>query len=397
MPVAPWIESVEIPPSPSPVDIRTFFGVPPDPDDRLDRNISRKRRHWKSKTRERVASERAQRKVAQALRIIDALEQQLKRGVVDEDLDLEKLREEFTADPETVVDELADLWRILEELLAGGRLDEALRVANDARERFSGATQADAAFGWLAAIASRIDETATEALRKEGIAALRTAIDGGERNSDTYMWCSVLQIDVGEPGAALQTLGEAERRLNGGLTPWLFSHRCEAHAALGRAEDAARDALRAVSEDTDDLALRSNTVSALIRAMREAYLPITSDDVLRRYQDLVELAAWCAIGAPEAEDRIRPFRLWAVEAESRAYVGRIEWRSIIAVVTGFVALPLLNRARSRPHWRVFLDGPTKANGEMFGIVALADIPRFVHDGLMHKVGWKPEDHQASGA
>lgn len=396
MPVAPWLESMEVPDRPAPTDLRAFFGIPPDPEEQLDDNISAKRRFWRRKVRERVASEAAKKKVEQAMRIIDALEQQLKRGVIDEDLDLSRLREEFAGEPETRVDELGDLWRILEELLASGRLDEALRVANEARSRFQGAREANAAFGWLAVVASRSDN-GTEVLRKEGLSALEAAIDAGEKTSDAYTWKAILELDTDAPAAALETLAEAEEVLSSKPTPWMRSHRCEAHAALGKPEEALADAKLAVSADTDDLALRSNTVTALIQAARVSLLPIGSDADLRRYQALIEWAAWCAIGAPEAEDRIRPYRLWAVEAESRAYTGRTDLRSIIAVASGFLLLPILNRVRSKPHWQVLHDGPNAANGEMFEVVALAGIPMYVHEGLLEKLSWFRELDQEGTA
>jgi tetratricopeptide (TPR) repeat protein len=387
MEVAPWLESFDLPPKPEPADIRAFFGVPPDPEGKLDTNISKKRRHWRRKIRETVASENAKRKVDQALRIIAALEQQLKRGVIDEELDLQRLREEFSAEPETKVDELGDLWRILEELLAGGRLDEALRVANDARARFAGAREAEAAFGWLAAMSSRLSDGSNDILRKEGLAALETAIAAGERNADTYTWKAILQLDLKAPEEALATLKEAEAVLERELTPWMLSHRCEAHAWLGQPDQALVDAKKALGDGTEDLALRSNTVAALIDAGRVGLLPISSEDQLRRYQNLIEWAAWCAKGAPEAEDRVRPYRLWGVEAESRAYTGRIDLRSIIAVASGFLLLPVLNRWRSKPHWQVLYDGPEAASGEMFEVVARGGITALVHEGLEEKLPW----------
>ncbi|HEY5333925.1 MAG TPA: hypothetical protein VIJ21_10300 [Solirubrobacterales bacterium] len=392
----PWLESMDVPARPQPTDLRAFFGVPPDPEEKLDTNIARKRRYWSSKVRVQVASPNAKRKVEEATRIIDELEKVLKRGVVDEDFDLQRLREDFSAEPETRVDELGDLWRILEELLAGGRLDEALRVANEARSRFDGAPVANAAFGWLATISSRSNETATDVLRRDGLAALEAAIAGGETNSDTFTWKAILEIDLSLPEAALATFEAAEKTLGSDLTPWMYSHRCEAYAALGRTEEALWNAQRAIDTETDDLALRSNTVTALIDAARVALLPIGSDAELRRYQDLVEWAAWFAIGVPEAEDRVRPYRLWAVEAESLAYTGRPDLRTILAVASGFLLLPVLNRVKTKPHWKVLHDGPGAVDPEMFDIVAMAGIPLAVHDeGLLGKLPWFAEFRQGA--
>jgi hypothetical protein len=383
----PWMESMQVPAHPQPADLHAFFGIPPDPEDKLDANIAKKRRHWSSKTRTRVASEAAKRKVEQATRIIDELEKLVKRGVVDEELDLERLRAEFEAEPETHVGELGDLWRVLEELLAGGRLDEALRVANEARTRFQGAPVADAAFGWLAAISSRSSDSATDVLRREGLTALTAAIGAGEANADTFTWKALLELDLREPEAALGTFAAATKALGGELTPWMHSHRCEAFAALGRPEEALEDARYAVAPETEDLALRSNTVTALINAARVGLLPIADVEQLRRYQDLIEWAAWFAVGVPEAEDRVRPFRLWAVEAESRAYTGRPDLRTIVAVASGFLLLPVLNRMKSKPHWQVIHDGPGVIDPGMFEIVFLAGIPELVHGDLLATLPW----------
>jgi tetratricopeptide (TPR) repeat protein len=384
----PWLESMRVPAHPQPADLRAFFGIPPDPEEKLDANIAKKRRYWRSKTRSQVASANAQRKVEEATRIIDELEKLVKRGVIDEDFDLQRLREEFAAEPETHVGELADLWRVLEELLAGGRLDEALRVANEARGRFRGEPVADAAFGWLAAIASRSSEAATDVLRREGLAALTAAIGAGEASADTFTWKAQLELDLGRPEAALDTFAAAADALGGSLTPWMYSHRCEAYAASGRPEEALEDARRAIAPETEDSALRSNTVTALINAARVALLPIAGDEDLRRYQDLIEWAAWFAVGVPEAEDRVRPYRLWAVEAESLAYTGRPDLRTIAAVASGFLLLPVLNRLKSKPHWQVLHDGPGGAiDPAMFEVVALAGIPEYVHGDLLAKLPW----------
>jgi hypothetical protein len=389
MATAAWIESREIPARPTIDDAREFFGVPPDPEAKLDANISRKRRVWRSKTRERKVSEAAAKKVADVLKVIDILATYVKRGVLEE-LDLERLREAFVDAPESVVAELEDLWRVVEELLAAGQLDEALRVANEARQRFSGAPTAEAVFAWLAYQASRRPGT-TDVLRREGLAAARAALAGGERTADVYTAQAVLQIDLNAAQDALATLEEATAALAEGLTPWMQSHKCEAHALLGHEPDAVGAALAAVGEDTADLALRSNTTNALVRLLRHTLLPIAGRKELARYREVVDVAAWCATGAPEAEDFVRPYRLWGTEAGSRVYAGRIELRTIGAVLTGFLLLPLLNRWRSKPQWRVFRDGPGSVPPEIFELVALRDVPLYVHGDVLGRLGWRPDD------
>ncbi|MGN6190007.1 MAG: hypothetical protein ACTHOE_14025 [Conexibacter sp.] len=383
---APWVDSIEIADQPQEADIKAFFGVPPDPEEQLDANIRRKRRAWRGKVRAQAASATAEKKVEFALKLIAELERRLKRGVVDEAFDLEALREQYTADPSTRVDALEDLWRVLEELLAGGRLDEALRVANDARVRFDGAAQAQAAFAWLASIASRGDADASERLRRDGLQAAQAALAGGIVNADIYAWTAILQLDLGDFAGAYSTLTVAQTEL-GALTPWLLGHRCEAHAGAGRLAEAGADARAAVERAGDDAALRSNVVAALVDGAASSLLPIANETALRSYDELIELAAWCAVGVPEAEDHVRPYRLWAVQAASRVYVGKIERRTIIAVATGFLLLPLLNRGRSKPVWKVFLEGPAR-HGMMGELVATSPIAEYVHRSVAHKLSWR---------
>jgi len=385
-----WIQTLDVSEKPDETEIRSFFGIPPDPEEKLDTNIRRKRRAWRSKLRERKASSLAERKVKMALRLIDELERRLKRGVVDEDFDLDALREEYTTAPDTHVDEIDELWRVLEELLAAGRPDEALRVANETRAKFSDDAQAQAGFAWIASVSSRSDPHVSAVLRRDGLTSAKKALQSAPipnvDGADLYAWTAILQLDLDEYGPARDTLNEAQKTL-GSLTPWLYSHRCEALAELGEADAAANDAVQAIKSSSDDSSLRSNTAAALIAAVRSALLPISSADALVRYEQLVMLAAWCADGVPEAEDYVRPYRLWAAQAASRSYIGRVEIRSIMAVLSGFLLLPVLNRTRSLPVWKMFLDGPGK-HGEMGEVVATSPIAEFVHEGLEQKLPWK---------
>jgi hypothetical protein len=380
-----WVHSIELPEQPRETDIKAFFGIPPDPEERLDDNIRRKRRAWRAKVRSQKASPEAEKKVAFALKLIGELERRLKRGVVDDEFDLEALREQYTGDPSTRVDALEDLWRVLEELLVAGRLDEALRVANDARSRFEGAAQAQAAFAWLSSVASRSDPDASDRLRRDGLVAAQAALAAGETSADLYAWTAILQLDLKEFAAAEETLVDAQRRL-GELTPWLLGHRCEAHAGAGRLADAGTAARAAVERAGEDSALRSNIAGALVDGACRWLLPIDDAQALRRYAELVQLAAWCAEGVPEAEDHVRPYRLWSVQAASRVYVGKIELRTILAVASGFLLLPVLNRSRSKPVWKIFNEGAARY-GEMGELVVTSPIAEFVHRDVAHKLSW----------
>ena len=50
---------------------------------------------------------------------------------------------------------------------------------------------------------------------------------------------------------------------------------------------------------------------------------------------------------PEAEDRVRAYRMWAINAGKRVFVGSDRMRSFLAVITGFISLPIHNYLRSQ--------------------------------------------------
>jgi hypothetical protein len=384
-----WIESLDISERPTATDVRAFFGVPPDPESKLDANISRKRRQWSGKVRGRKASPEAEAKVKQALELIKFLADYLKRGI-DDPVDLSDLREAFKHAPTSSVGDIDELWRVVEELLASGELDEALRVANDARTRFRDHPTADAVFGWVAAQASRIHEQPSDRLRKDGLDAIQRAIAAGLRDADTFGARAVLQLDLGRGTEALAGLQEAERELGGDVTSRLGTYLVEAFVAVGDVDSAVRRAVVAVEEDLSDLVVRSAITSALVHALRNTLLPITSKEKLAHYQQIAMVAAWCAQGAPEAEDMVRPFRMWAVIAENRMYSGDVGFRAFSAVLTGFLLLPFINRAKSKPQWKIMHEGPTSVSAEVFAEVALGAVSRFVHAGVTDRLTWWDE-------
>jgi hypothetical protein len=72
--------------------------------------------------------------------------------------------------------------------------------------------------------------------------------------------------------------------------------------------------------------------------------------------EMVDAAAWCSHGVPEAEDMVRVHRMWATNAGQRVFIGSWKLRSFFAVCTGFISLPIHNWMRSAPAWQVFIKG-----------------------------------------
>jgi hypothetical protein len=108
-------------------------------------------------------------------------------------------------------------------------------------------------------------------------------------------------------------------------------------------------------------------------------LPIRSAADLTRYSELIGVAAWCAYGVPEAEDRVRPYRMWAINAGKRVFVGSDRMRSFLAVITGFISLPVHNYLRSQPAWQVFNEGMGKELTDAFFIVAAPAYVQRIHN------------------
>jgi hypothetical protein len=133
-------------------------------------------------------------------------------------------------------------------------------------------------------------------------------------------------------------------------------------AALGQIRrgdlgNGAAAAVRAVSSDPTDKAARNDLAVALVHVAAAQLLPISSPTAMSSYEEAVAVAAWCAVGVPEAEAVVRPHRMWAARARTKVFVGNDVWRTAIATYTAFLLLPLHNAIRSMPAWKVLWNGP----------------------------------------
>jgi hypothetical protein len=200
----------------------------------------------------------------------------------------------------------------------------------------------------------------------------------------------VLQLDLRRGDDALATLIRADGEIPGGATPMLNLCMVEAYVATGDVGQAELRAVAAVNEDSEDLAMRSSVARALVNAMRTHLLPIMDEVQLQRFKHTVAVAAWCAQGAPEAEDLVRPFRMWGVVADNRMYSGDIKKRAFFAVATGYMILPVLNRAKSKPQWQIVRDGPTSVGEDVFAEVMLGAVCRATHASATQRLEWWAE-------
>ena len=380
-----WMQSLEVPERPTPNDVRAFFNVPPDPDSKLDDNIRDKRRAWNAKVRSRKATAAAQEQVRAAIRLIDFLAHALKRGG-EGPIDLGELNDVFREAPKTRVGDLGELWEVVERLLAAGQLEEALKVANAARETYTDSTIPHLVFAWVGAQVSRFGG-ADDRLREDALKSATIAVAADGAPPEAYLARATLLLDLRRGEEALSALEEAERRLDGGLDAVLEVLLVEALVSGGQVEEAVRRAIDAVEEDPTNLSVRSSVTASLVQAVQFSMLPIRSDEELRRFQRVVEVAAWCAVGAPEAEDAVRPFRMWAVIAENRLYSGDVASRAYAGVFTGFLILPLLNYVKAKPQWKIVDGGPGQASEDVFDEVMLGAVARYVHEPVKDRLPW----------
>jgi hypothetical protein len=71
--------------------------------------------------------------------------------------------------------------------------------------------------------------------------------------------------------------------------------------------------------------------------------------------------------------------MWAANAGKRVFVGSDRMRSFLAVITGFISLPVHNYLCSEQAWRVFNEGQGKDLTEAFFIVAAPAYVQKIHN------------------
>jgi len=381
----PWVTLSEIPRGASYEEMLNFFGIPPHAFEELDENIKGKRRVWHAKSNSGNPNGRDKAKRVEDL--IQRLAQALKRGVPDSE------GGGASAEiPDAVFETIEELWRIISEYVFADDYDQALAVAREAASR-PGMADAAAVLAWVISTGFSNRAFAHPSLLEEGMRAAETAV--GEQPGEARNWESKvgLLIASSRPQDALDAVAEAERTLDGHMTGTLHLMRARAAIFLGRAEDAMLASVRAVHTARHDAevvaAIRSETTDLLVTWLAAHLLPIKSAADLRRYVEMVDVAAWCSYGVPEAEDQVRVHRMWAANAGQRVFTGSWKLRSFLAVCTGFISLPIHNYLRSSPAWKVFAEG--LGQEEVTGAFALVASPQYVQRAHNMKLAISPAD------
>jgi hypothetical protein len=367
-----WETTSTLPRGASYEQMLEFFGIPPSTADALDENISKKRRRWNHMSNS--GNPVGRQKAAEVLRLIQRVSQAVKRGMADDQGGGAE-----TEIPASVFETLEELWRILSEYVFADEYDEALRVAREAVSRWRNADAASA-LAWV--VTSLVNDAgiAHPRLVAEGLEAAQFAVrmqPGEVRNWESTASLLLASSMVQDAVAAID---QAERATGGRATALLYLLRTRAMVTLKRADEAMVAAVRAVTraEPAVAAAIRSEATDVLV-SWAATMLPIRSDTDLTRYSEMIGVAAWCSHGVPEAEDRVRAYRMWAINAGKRVFVGSARMRSFLAVITGFISLPIHNRARSQPAWQIFNEGQGKEITEAFFIVAAPAYVQKIHN------------------
>ena len=348
----PWLSIPSLPPGASYGQMLEFFGIPPHDAGQLESNIKAKRRDWHAKSNGGNPVGRAKAKEVGAL--IQRLSQALLLGMADGDGG-------GGASPEIL--DLAykaaeELWRIVSEFIFTDDYDQALRMAREALREWANADAASI-LAWVIATGFSNGALVHPGLLTEGQDASEIAIRDQPEVPRNWESAVTLQLASARAQDALATLDRAERAVGNQATPLMYLLRARASITLDRVEDAMVAAVRAVhvaaSDPAGAAAIRSGATDLLVtRAAR--LLPISSPAELNRYVEMVNVAAWCSYGVPEAEDQIREYRMWAANAGKRVFTGSDRMRSFLAVCTGFISLPIHNYFRSAPAWKVWAEG-----------------------------------------
>lgn len=367
-----WENESLLPRTPSPEQMLAFFGIPPYSPEALDENIKKKRRRWNRLSNSGNADGRE--KAEKVLTLIQRISEAIKRGAEGEQGG--GVESEIPAE---IYETVEELWHILEEYLFAFEYDDAIRVARDAIKRWQNADAAGA-LAWVVSATISSDGFASPALLAEGLEAARVAIrdqPGVVRNWESAASLLLADNKVAE---AVGAIDQAERATGGNATAMLYLLRTRAMVAMKRRDEAMTAAVLAVTraEPARAAAVRSEATDLLVTWVADL-LPIKSPTALGQFTEMVDVAAWCSYGVPEAEDQVRPYRMWATNAGKRVFTGSDRMRSFLAVITGFISLPIHNFVRSQPAWQVFNEGQDKPVTDAFFIVAAPGYVQQIHN------------------
>ena len=352
-----WLHREDYPPAPAPKDLYEFFGIPPAPETKLDKNIREKRKHWRSKN-SKARTDEGIKFTDAVLQAISEAEDFLKRGSAVDPAVVGDT--EYAPAPTKKATTIDDLWREIESLLFRGRYADALdRVSSGESEWGSFPRYRDMRSLVVLEVLQNGDaRTVDTAMLDRAIGDARSVLDQLGPNEPRYVTLIEL-LDAANRSVDADKVFDRAMSALGTPSAEFRARRLKIMARAKSWTPILRYAVYLVEADPGDRALRSEIVQLLIALASERLLPLVTEGNIATYKDVVDVAAWCARGVPEAEDFVRPHRMWASNCDQPIFAGNWQWRAFFAVVTGFISLPIHNAVASKPAWRVLRDGPAR--------------------------------------
>ena len=390
-----WLTLQDYPQNPTHGDLLSFFGVPPDPEERLDENISKKRRYW-SKAAQTAPLEGRNRANAIVQAIKEAASA-IKRG---SEASGGGTTSDRRVDPSAQHDPrtLEELWQIIQRLIYRQRFRDAVQCAQVGANKWPDSSEPLVAFAWsvqmgLADGSLEIPEKVVD----RAIRAMQHAMAFQTGAREFRILIGLLQ-SAGRGGEALKESFKAETL----ISPFpadLLGTRVALQVRVGQIDQAMKTAARAVFRDPADDNIRAECVDALLQFAVDKLLPVASEESAMHYGRVIRVAAWCADGVPDLEDRVRLHRLWATNCNQRVFTGNVAFRSFAAIISGFLLLPLYNHMASKPTWEVLNLGPAvdgrgrKQKNFAFYQVAASGHVQAVHEEIMTRFVWANQSGQ----
>lgn len=331
-------------------DIFKFFGIPPSPQDNLEKNIKSKRQFWTKRANGPGGRELA----AKVKQNIQNLSKVLEEGAVPERIVPTGDGKYQILGEATTPQELADQ---LEMFLRAGDWANVVATARLGLEKWPDDIDVIVTIALALSELARDLPSVSQDVRAFAASSTDRALASAPYNPDVWLAKArvVLAFGAIEDVEALEMRATAQ---NVSLPAELYGIVATASFRAGEVAGGIHRLVRSVESSNGDPGVRSMATDSMIREVLIPMLPILNRKAAQAFAEAVQVAAWIAEGVPESEAELLKFRIWATESQARVFIGNLALKSFLGVLTGFVALPLYSKIASRPGWRVLKDGPT---------------------------------------
>ena len=331
-------------------DLLAYFGVPPYPESSLEENIKAKRQFWGKRSNGpegRELAEKVKRDIQNLSLVI--LKGQAPDALVVTDED-GKYRIVGMA---TTVEELC---LQLAELLRQGDVPAILKTCKFALNKWDSDPEVTTVVALTMSDLVADDVLLEVEDRRLAEVTARKAIQSQPNDARAWLAIARTTLAFGSTGE-IDRIEASARKSLGRLDPALEGVFITSAFRGDGMSSAIERLIKMIREDGDDASIRSWATDLLLKECVIRALPIKSKKEMDVFAEMVEVAAWCAQGVPEAELDVMPYRIWAVAGRNLVYVSDYATKAVFGVLTGFLSLPIVNRLGSEAGWKILANGP----------------------------------------